>query len=83
MSGKQFSQKYVVEKIQGILDETELSGRNLKLELTESILIVHSDSIISKLEAIRRLGIRLSIDDFGTGYSSLSYLHRFPFDSLK
>jgi diguanylate cyclase (GGDEF)-like protein len=83
MSGKQFSQKYVVEKIQEILDETELSGRNLKLELTESILIVHSDSIISKLEAIRRLGIRLSIDDFGTGYSSLSYLHRFPFDSLK
>jgi diguanylate cyclase (GGDEF)-like protein len=83
MSSKQFSQKYAVESIQSILERTQLSGRNLKLEVTESILISHSDSIISKLERIRDMGIKLAIDDFGTGYSSLSYLHRFPFDFLK
>jgi diguanylate cyclase (GGDEF)-like protein len=83
MSSKQFAQKNVVEKIQSILDETRLPAENLKLELTESILIDHSDSIIAQLEAIRDMGIKLSIDDFGTGYSSLSYLHRFPFDTLK
>ena len=83
MSSKQFAQKYVVEKIQSILDETKLPAHNLKLELTESILIDHSESIVAQLESIRKMGIKLSIDDFGTGYSSLSYLHRFPFDSLK
>jgi diguanylate cyclase (GGDEF)-like protein len=83
MSSKQFAQKYVVEKIQNILDETKLPAHNLKLELTETILIAHSESIITQLEAIHEMGIKLSIDDFGTGYSSLSYLHRFPFDALK
>ena len=36
-----------------------------------------------RLQALRRLGVRLAIDDFGTGYSSLSYLRRFPMDVLK
>jgi diguanylate cyclase (GGDEF)-like protein len=83
MSSKQFAQKNVVEKIRSILDESQLPAENLKLELTESILIAHSESIVAQLEAIREMGIKLSIDDFGTGYSSLSYLHRFPFDTLK
>ena len=83
MSSQQFSQKYIAEKIQEILESTGLEGKNLKLELTEGVLINHSQSIVSKLEQIRAMGIKLAIDDFGTGYSSLSYLHRFPFDSLK
>jgi sensor c-di-GMP phosphodiesterase-like protein len=36
-----------------------------------------------RLEALRRLGVRVAIDDFGTGFSSLSYLHRLPVDILK
>ena len=36
-----------------------------------------------RLQALRRLGVRLAIDDFGTGYSSLSYLRQFPMDVLK
>ena len=38
---------------------------------------------ISRLEAIRDLGVRIAIDDFGTGYSSLGYLRRFQVDILK
>ncbi|MGD1908810.1 MAG: EAL domain-containing protein [Leptolyngbyaceae cyanobacterium] len=83
MSSKQFSQDDVVEQIQNILTETQLQARNLKLEITESVLIENSASIVDKLRRIREMGIKLSIDDFGTGYSSLSYLYRFPFDALK
>jgi len=41
------------------------------------------DASISKLKALRDLGVRLSIDDFGTGYSSLSYLKLLPIHTLK
>jgi diguanylate cyclase (GGDEF)-like protein len=83
MSSKQFSQQNLVERIQQILAETGFSANRLKIEITEGVLIDHSDSIIDTLEQIKALGIKLLVDDFGTGYSSLSYLHRFPFDCLK
>ena len=83
MSSKQFSQQNLVAKIQQILAETGFEANRLKIEITEGVLIDHSDSIIATLEQIKALGIKLLVDDFGTGYSSLSYLHRFPFDCLK
>ncbi|MGF1460611.1 MAG: EAL domain-containing protein [Leptolyngbyaceae cyanobacterium] len=83
MSSQQFAQKNVLDIIQNILTQTGLAPRYLKIEMTESVLIDHSNSIIEILAAIRQLGIKLSVDDFGTGYSSLSYLHRFPVDTLK
>ena len=83
MSSKQFSQQNLVEKVQDILVKTRFSPQRLKLEITEGVLIHHSESIVAILEQLRAMGIGLAVDDFGTGYSSLSYLHRFPFDSLK
>ncbi|WP_052050206.1 putative bifunctional diguanylate cyclase/phosphodiesterase [Leptolyngbya sp. KIOST-1] len=83
MSSKQFSQQNLVGKIEQILADTGFAANRLKVEITEGVLIDHSDSIIATLEQIKALGIKLLVDDFGTGYSSLSYLHRFPFDCLK
>ncbi len=83
MSSKQFSQQNLVEKVKDILAKTKFSPRRLALEVTEGVLINHSESIMAILEELRAMGIRLAVDDFGTGYSSLSYLHRFPFDCLK
>jgi EAL domain-containing protein (putative c-di-GMP-specific phosphodiesterase class I)/GGDEF domain-containing protein len=83
MSSKQFAQPHLVEDIQQLLTETGFAANRLKIEITEGVLIDHSDSIISTLEQLKAMGIKLLVDDFGTGYSSLSYLHRFPFDCLK
>ena len=83
MSSKQFAQTDVLDRIKGILKATGLAATALKIEITESVLIENSSSIIEILQAIRDLGIKLSVDDFGTGYSSLSYLHKFPVDTLK
>ncbi|MGD1862764.1 MAG: EAL domain-containing protein [Leptolyngbyaceae cyanobacterium] len=83
MSSRQFAQRDLLEGIKHILHKTGLSPKFLKIEMTESVLIENSDSIIEILASIRELGIKLSVDDFGTGYSSLSYLHQFTVDTLK
>ncbi len=53
------------------------------LEVTEGILIDNPEETLTKLEALRALGVSTALDDFGTGYSSLNYLQKFPFDRLK
>ncbi|HEX8236231.1 MAG TPA: EAL domain-containing protein [Abditibacteriaceae bacterium] len=83
LSSKQFTQAGMVSQIQTILQETEMRPQDLKLEITESVLMENSKSAAAMLLELRELGIRLSIDDFGTGYSSLSYLHEFALDVLK
>jgi EAL domain-containing protein (putative c-di-GMP-specific phosphodiesterase class I) len=39
--------------------------------------------VLSTLQRLHRLGVRVVMDDFGTGYSSLSNLRAFPFDKIK
>lgn len=83
LSAKQFLQKNMLELIVSILDEVKLPARHLELEITESTMMKDIEATTATLDALSKIGVRLSIDDFGTGYSSLSYLKRFPIDSLK
>jgi EAL domain-containing protein (putative c-di-GMP-specific phosphodiesterase class I) len=83
ISIRQFQQKELVEIVDSALRTSGLNPRSLILEITESFMMQETESTISKLHELKKLGIRLAIDDFGTGYSSLSYLQRFPIDILK
>jgi len=60
-----------------------VAPQQIKLEITESLLLQRIDEGLPLLQACRERGLRVSLDDFGTGYSSLSYLHRLPVDTLK
>jgi EAL domain-containing protein (putative c-di-GMP-specific phosphodiesterase class I) len=83
MSGKLFMRTDMVDDLLGILEETGLDPHNLRIEVTENVVMDHADTAVRNLMELRALGIQLSVDDFGTGYSSLSYLQRFHYDSLK
>jgi len=83
VSALQFQQPQFVDRVAAVLAAASLPPHCLELELTESILVRDADEALQRLEALARIGVRLSIDDFGTGYSSLSYLKRFPIDKLK
>ncbi len=60
-----------------------LDGRHLEIEITEGMLMHHSEATLELMHHFQKIGVRLALDDFGTGYSSLSYLKRFPIDNLK
>lgn len=83
LSTKQFQQKDLFTIVSNSLEDAGLSPQHLILEVTESSLVEHSESVESMVRNLTEMGIRLSMDDFGTGYSSLSYLKRFPIYALK
>ena len=65
------------------LKRTGANPDNLRLELTESMLVDNIDDMIVKITELKRHGLRFSLDDFGTGYSSLGYLQNFSVDTIK
>lgn len=83
LSAKQLMHPSLTDQVNEILRDTRLQPNQLKLEVTESTVMEHSERSLSVLSELDKLGVSLSTDDFGTGYSSLSYLQRFPFNRLK
>ncbi|MDR3417394.1 MAG: EAL domain-containing protein [Nevskia sp.] len=83
LSGRQLNDPQVLPALDRALARHAVEAGQLKLEITESLLLQRVDDGLPLLEACRARGMRVSLDDFGTGYSSLSYLHRLPVDSLK
>ena len=83
LSAAQFRDAKLPQVIARTLSETGMPAQLLELELTESILLGHFDSVNEALGRLRQLGCTLAIDDFGTGYSSLAYLQRFSVHVLK
>ena len=83
LSPAQFKSKGLALAVTSALARSGLSPHRLELEITESVLLLESETTLVTLHQLRDLGVKISMDDFGTGYSSLSYLRSFPFDKIK
>jgi diguanylate cyclase (GGDEF)-like protein len=83
LSPNQFRNSSLVEQVSRVLKTSGLSPEYLELEITESVAVNEASYIISVLQALKNLGVRISIDDFGTEYSSLSRLKQLPIDCIK
>jgi diguanylate cyclase (GGDEF)-like protein len=55
----------------------------LELEVTEATIMSDPARAADVLDALSRIGVRLSVDDFGTGMSSVQGLNRLPVEELK
>ena len=65
------------------LREARLDPKRLELEITETVLLEHSENTDNFIAELGRAGVRFALDDFGTGYSSLGYLNKYPFSKIK
>jgi diguanylate cyclase (GGDEF)-like protein/PAS domain S-box-containing protein len=83
LSVQQIQRSDIVADVRDALAESGLPAPCLTLEVTETVMMTETELVVERLEALKRLGVRLAMDDFGTGYSSLSYLSRLPVDILK
>lgn len=72
-----------VEKVLNILEEKHINPKNIKLEITESVMMESIEDMLQKINTLNLNGIYFSLDDFGTGYSSLTYLKKIPIKILK
>ena len=82
LSARQFDAE-LPERVQAVLKRHQVLPEQIKLEITESLLVRGPENVIPIMNRLVAIGIALSLDDFGTGYSSLSYLKKFPISSLK
>jgi diguanylate cyclase (GGDEF)-like protein/PAS domain S-box-containing protein len=83
VSSLQLNQVGFLNMVEQTLAATGLNARHLTLEITESVMMEESTTLIALMQQLRAQGIQLSLDDFGTGYSSLGALQRFPISALK
>ena len=83
VSPRQFRQPDFVSDALAIIQRTGADPKNIKLEITESMLVDNLEETVALMNTLKSHGIQFSLDDFGTGYSSLAYLKRLPLDQLK
>jgi EAL domain-containing protein (putative c-di-GMP-specific phosphodiesterase class I) len=83
VSARQFHQANFVAQVQAAVQHHGINPMQLKLELTEGLLLENIEDTIATMNSLNEIGIKFSLDDFGTGYSSLQYLKRLPLDQLK
>jgi diguanylate cyclase (GGDEF)-like protein len=83
VSSRQFQHPDFVKQVTTVIYKSGIKPTQLKLELTESMVLGNINEIIDKMQALKKLGVEFSMDDFGTGHSSLSSLKKLPQDQLK
>ncbi|MCM3721137.1 EAL domain-containing protein [Solibacillus isronensis] len=83
ISSKRFLQQGFAEEISELLEQYELEGKWLEIEITENSIMLNEENVQKTLLDLKEMGVKIYIDDFGTGYSSFNYLKIFKIDGVK
>lgn len=82
-SYKFLKQPDFMPRLDRILEEFNLSPEGLEFEITEDELLDDIRNIVTILERMKRIGVKIALDDFGVGYSAFSYIKMLPIDTIK
>ncbi|QUW79416.1 EAL domain-containing protein [Streptomyces sp. RLB1-33] len=69
--------------VEALLTRHGLASGSLIVELADTDPRVSLDELERRLNALRRLGVRIALDGFGSGYAAITTLRRLPVDVLK
>lgn len=83
VSARQLIEPDFLPMVQAALAENRLEGKDLILEITETVVMSNPELIVDVLQRLAATGVRLAIDDFGLGQSSLHRLRQIPAHTLK
>ena len=83
ISPKDFLYVDVYQTFVDLIKKYGISPKNLKLEITESAILLNLEALLVLINKLRAFGFQIEMDDFGSGYSSLNMLKDIPFDILK
>jgi EAL domain-containing protein (putative c-di-GMP-specific phosphodiesterase class I) len=83
LSAPELSLSSVSDLIREGLERYRVPPGELRIELTETIIIDNMDSVFQVLKVLNEMGVGISLDDFGTGYAGLDYLRTLPFSCIK
>ena len=83
ISPKDFYFMDVYETITALVEKYGISPKNLRLEITETVMMDDMEKRLPLIERLREYGFLVEMDDFGSGYSSLNMLKDIPVDILK
>lgn len=78
-----FERDDFISTIFDLMQKIGISGINLEIELTESILALNVLTIKEKIEVLKDKDITVSIDDFTAGNSSIALLGILDVDTIK
>ena len=83
LSAPELGGDHIVDAITSSLARRGIPAHELRVELTETIVIRSIDQVSLALERLRAAGVGIALDDFGTGYAGLDYLQTLPFSCIK
>ena len=83
ISVKQLENKKFSNEVKSIIEKYNIKKELIEFEITESVSAGKIKVIQRNINAIKKLGIKISMDDFGKGYSSLAMLLNLHVDKLK
>lgn len=83
LSPIQLTGKSLVDEVKATIARHNMPAAELKLELTETVMIDHTGIALQILNRLTELGSSLALDDYGTGHSGLDHLQRYPIGTLK
>ena len=80
---EQLQDRWLPEKLLGVLMEQGFPARRLEIEITEDALVADFETARGVIASLRNQGVRIALDDFGAGSSSLTHLSQLPIDTIK